>query len=155
MKKSHFIAIFAGFLALVLLGVAGFLFFGEKKFPLDSDNFGSTSQVTITGEEYEDLIKNQKSFLIFVDQSGCITAEGLKKLVNTTSESKNLRFYRIMYADMRNTSLFGSVKYYPSVALVNKGKVVSWLRADADEDINRYKDQKSFDDWLNQHIEWN
>lgn len=141
---------------LIIIGIVGLIFsvLNHQKFPLDTDQFGSAEFIDINKEEYNQLITDQKSFLVFVDQTGCITAEGLKKIATEISQEKNVKIYHIMFAEARETSLHDSVKYYPSFIIVNHGSVVSWLKADADEDVERYKNKDALEIWLNQYISW-
>ncbi|MBQ3453087.1 hypothetical protein IJG28_02765 [Candidatus Saccharibacteria bacterium] len=106
----------------------------------------------LTAEEYGRLIEEKKSFVVFVDQGGCTTADKLREYVRDWSEKSGVRVYRMMFKDMKDSLLAGFVKYYPSVALVSRGKVVTWLRADSDEDADIYNDYDVFSDWMKDHI---
>lgn len=155
--KKRLFLIIAG-ACLLLAGIVGLLaafLTKEKSFSLDEENFGLSEFVEISGEEYEKMLQERKSFLVFVDQDGCITADGLRKISKEISEEKNLKIYKIMFADARGTSMHDKVKFYPSFVIVNSGKIVSWLKADADEDIERFKNKTELSNWLNLYIKWN
>ena len=155
MSRSRKLCIIFGVIFLIV-GVFGILFsvFSNQKFKLDDDQFGSSEFVRISGEEYEKLKEEKKSFLVFVDQDGCITADGLEKISKETMDEKNLKVYEIMFADARETSMFEKVKYYPSFVIIKNGEIVSWLKADADEDVERYKNKTEFNLWLDKYIAW-
>lgn len=155
LSKKRF-ALLAFSFALIFIGIFGLIFSGQSnRFPLDSDQYGDFSFVEIENEDYDALIESEKSFLLLIDQNGCITAEGLKSILEPLATEHGIRVYRMMYSDMRQTSLFDKIKYYPSVAIINKGTPVAWLRADSDEDVNRYKDKEELSSWLDTYIEWN
>ena len=142
---------------LLIVGLAGLIITfltQNQKFPLDPDQFGSSEFIDITGEEYEKLVSDKKSFLVFVDQEGCITARGLEERLGQISREKNLKIYHIMFSDARNTSMHENVKHYPSVVIIDKGKMAAWLKADADEDKERYNSLESLNQWLNNYIKW-
>ena len=155
-SKNRLIVIVAGAIFLVagLVGILVTFLTRDSKFSLDEDNFGAAEFVEISDEEYETMLSEQKSFVVFVDQDGCITAKGLKSITEEISKEKNLRIYKIMFADARKTSMYDNVKYYPSFVIVKKGKIVSWLKADADEDVERYKDKTALSNWLNNYLNW-
>lgn len=155
MSRSRKLCIIFG-IVFLLAGAFGILFsvFSNQKFKLDDDQFGSSEFVRISGEEYEKLKEEKKSFLVFVDQDGCITADGLEKISKETMDEKNLKVYEIMFADTRETSMFEKVKYYPSFVIIKNGEIVSWLKADADEDVERYKDKAELNLWLDKYIAW-
>lgn len=154
--KKRLALIIAGavFLLIGLVGLLLTFFAKNQKFSLDADQFGSSEFININGEEYEKLLTEKKSFLVFVDQDGCITARGLEKIAKEISKEKNLKIYHIMFSDAKNTTMHDSVKYYPSFAIVKQGNIVSWLKADADEDVERYKNKDEFSKWLNNYIKW-
>ncbi len=155
LSKNRKFAVILGAVFLAV-GIAGLIItaLSNQKFSLDSDQFGSTEYVDITGEEYENLIRDKKSFLVFVDQSGCITAEGLRKNLEQVQAEKNFRVFHIMFADIRETSMHEYVKHFPSIVIVKSGEVKSWLKADADEDTERYKTKADLENWLNEYIRW-
>lgn len=153
-SKSRKIIVIIG-LIFLLIGAAGITFSAlNQKYPLDSDQLGSAEFVDISGEEYEKLLSEKKTFLVFVDQSDCITADGLEKIVKELQNEKNFKVYRIMFSDARETSMHDNVKFYPSFVIVGKGEIKSWLKADADEDTDRYKDKTELENWLNNYIRW-
>ncbi len=106
----------------------------------------------LSGAEYEKLIKGGKSFVVFVDQSGCVTADKLKGYVKDWADGAGVKVYKMMFADARETSLHDYVKYYPSVVLVSKGKVIRFLRADSDEDAEMYNDSDAFKKWILKYL---
>ena len=108
--------------------------------------------MNISGEEYEKLINDGKSFVIFVDQTGCKTADKLRDYMGDYAKKIGVKVYRIMFDDARNTTLHNEVKYYPSVAVVSKGRVVGFLRADADEDSDMYNEYEAFEKWIKKYF---
>ena len=103
-------------------------------------------------DEYEKLVGDKKSFVVFVDQGGCTTADRLEGFMKDYASSHGFKVYRIMFEDMKKTSLHDSVKYYPSVAVISRGKVVGYLRADADEDSDAYNKYDAFEKWMGKYL---
>ena len=108
--------------------------------------------MVLTISEYEELIKEKKSFLVFIDQGGCTTADRLREYVSNYASEYGLRVHRMMFSEVKESSLHDQVKYYPSVAMISKGKVVAWLRADSDEDAEVYNNYEVFRDWVGQYL---
>ncbi len=106
----------------------------------------------LTIEDYDKLVADKKSFVIFVDQSGCTTADRLEGFVADYGKSKGIKVYKIMFEDVKKSSLHDSVKYYPSVVVVKNGNVLKWLKADEDEDSDAYNRYDSFQEWANKYI---
>ena len=108
--------------------------------------------VDIVASEYEDLIKAKKSFVVLVDQNGCTTADRLRGFVQNWAAKNGEKVHRIMFEEMKETSLHELVKYYPSVVLVGEGKVKAFLRADVDADAEIYNNEEVFKWWMDEHI---
>ena len=130
--------------------------FSRTKMSLDKEYYcgGTCSDgfMELTPEEYQNLVENQKSFIILVDQNGCTTADKLRDYTRNYALEKGIKVYRIMFADMKETTMHEKVKYYPSVVLVNKGKIMVFLRADSDEDADIYNDYNKFKGWMAQYL---
>lgn len=157
LKDKNHLLVFVISLLLLVVGAVGLIVTSANaKIHLNRDSIGYVENfVDITGEEYSQMIDEERTFLLFVDQDGCITARGLSAISDEIAKDKNLRVYRIMFSDARKTSLYDKVKYYPSFVIISGGRVVSWLRADADEDIDRFKDRSALESWLDKYIEGN
>ena len=125
-----------------------------RKIALGDDSYGNSEFISISGEDYEAKIKNGDTFLLFVDAAGCITADHVRSFVTEISEAKNLHFYHIMWPEARNTSLHDSVKYYPSVVIVDGGKILDFLKADSDDYAEYYQNVGALRGWLDKYIEW-
>lgn len=152
-------------LVLLLLVVVGgtvlFLgatsgWFGSGKVVLDAEYYCGENcdgeMMDLLRAEYEDLVKEGKSFVVFVDQSGCTTADRLRGYVTDFAREAGIKVYRMMFSEARGTSIHDYVKYYPSVVVVSRGKVVAWLRADSDEDADYYNDYEAFKGWAQRYL---
>ena len=161
-KQSWKIGI-GGLIVLLLLVVSGgVLFVGavsgwfEDSTIVIDEEFDCEEEcdkfIDIEAEGYEDLIKAEKSFVILVDQNGCTTADRLRGFTRNWAKENGKKVHRIMFEEMKETSLHESVKYYPSVVLVGEGKVKGFLRADADADAEMYNDEEVLKGWVNARI---
>ena len=123
-----------------------------EKLGEDSDNINFIKQKEFE-EKYEELIARKTTFVVFVDQGGCTTADKLRGFVQEWAKVSGVKVYRIMFSDMKETSLHEVVKFYPSVALVAKGRPVAWLRADEDEDADAYNNYDDFAKWIGKYLQ--
>lgn len=146
--------------ALLVVVVGGVLFvgatsgwFSEPKVVLDEEYYGEGANFTeLSSGEYEGLINNGRSFVIFVDQNGCTTAERLKGYMTDYMTESGILAYKMMFSEAKESSLHNEIKYYPSVVIVSKGKVVAWLKADSDEDAPMYNSYEDFDKWMKKYL---
>ena len=136
---------------VLFLGAVGG-WFGGSKVTLDAEYYCGEEcdgeMVELSGVRYEELVRNGGSFVVFVDQSGCTTAERLRGYVADYAREIGARVYRMMFSEVKETSLHDFVKYYPSVVVVSRGRVAGYLRADSDEDADYYNDYEAFVRWI-------
>ena len=149
--------------ALVIVLIGGLIFMGavagwfdDPKVVIDGeyvcDNESGCDYMELTAGEYDELVKAQKSFVVFVDQDGCTTADRLRGYVSDWAASRGIKVYRMMFAEVKESSLHDYVKYYPSVVVVDKGMVRAWLRADSDEDAEMYNNYDAFNEWMGRYL---
>ena len=147
-------------IALVVVLFGGLLFmaavsgwFDNTKVTLDAEYYGDgTEYMELSAEEYNNLIENKKSFVVLVDQGGCTTADRLREYGLEYAKEKGILVYRIMFDEMKETSMHDTVKYYPSLVIISKGKIVGYLRADADEDAPAYNEYADFKAWADNYL---
>ena len=58
----------------------------------------------------------------------------------------------IPFLKYKDTSLYNKVKYAPSIIIVDRGKVISYLDANNNSDTIKYQDENEFEKWLNNYI---
>lgn len=149
-------------LMVVLVGGVVFMgavsgWFGGPKVAIDDEYYcegeGCAGNfIDLTIEEFNNLVGAKKSFVIFVDKNGCTTADKMRGFITDTMKEKGMKIFRMDWEDMKETSVYELVKYYPSVVIVSKGKVFKFLRADSDEDVGAYENGEDFKRWLEQYI---
>ena len=152
------IGIIVSFTVVALIG--GILFVGLKKgwfndpkITLSAEYYTEKPEmINLDAVKYEELIKEKKSFVIFVDQNGCTTADRLRGYIEEYIKEKKIDVYKMMFSVMKESSLHNDIKYYPSVVIINNGKVRVFLRADSDEDVDEYNEYDAFKNWMNRLI---
>ena len=147
-------------IALIVVLVGGVLFVGavsgwfdDPKIVLDAEYYGEGAEfMELTASEYEGLVEAKKSFVVFVDQGGCTTADRLREYVLNWAGENGVKVYRMMFSEVKESSLHDYVKYYPSVALISRGRVRGYLRADEDEDAEAYNNYEAFKEWIGKYL---
>lgn len=153
-KKNRKILPLVMALIVVVLGSILFVgaasgWFDNHKVKLDAEYYADGAEfMELTAGEYEGLVEAKKSFVVMVDQGGCTTADRLREYVTRYMTETGILVYRMMFAEVKESSLHEKVKYYPSVAVVEKGVVRGYLRADSDDDAGAYNDYDTFEKWM-------
>lgn len=122
------------------------------QFRLDDEYYGSSEYTDITKDEYEKLIADKKTFVVMIDKTNCFTTEEMRENMASFPTDMQFRYYRMMWAEVKDSSLHEYVKFTPSVAIIYKGKVKDWLQADSDEDTEYFNDSEALKRWLKQYI---
>ena len=147
-------------MALIVVVLGSILFVGaasgwfdNHKVKLDAEYYADGAEfMELTAGEYEGLIEARKSFVVMVDQSGCTTADRLREYVTQYMAETGILVYKMMFEEVKESSLHEQIKYYPSVAVVSRGKVVAYLRADVDEDAEAYNNYDAFKEWMGKYL---
>ena len=158
-KKNRKILPLVMALIVVVLGSILFVgaasgWFDNHKVKLDAEYYADGAEfMELTAGEYEALIEAKKSFVVMVDQSGCTTADRLREYVTRYMTETGILVYKMMFEQVKESSLHDQVKYYPSVVVVDKGVVRAYLRADSDEDAEVYNNYNAFREWMEKYLQ--
>lgn len=150
-------------LCLVVVVVGGVLFVGAasgwfsapKKVTVDANYMcegACGGFIDTSGVGFDDLMRDKQSFVIFVDQASCTTADRVREYVKKYAMDNKFRAFRVMFSETANSSLKDYIKYYPSVMLVSHGEVVDFLDAGADADAAMYNNYDDFAKWMDIYI---
>lgn len=151
MRKRIIASVGIAVVALGLIVLVGWLL-SSRKFELSSKYRGSSGFETIDVDELKARMDEGESFAVFVYQPACRASDELEEVVRNFSEEAQIKFLKVAFAGLRDSGLVEGLKYYPSVVLYHDGKVVSFLRADADEDLEAYQSGEGFAEWWDRYV---
>lgn len=138
---------------IFLLIISSFLLGGcSNKFSLEDKYYKKASFTEIEKKDYEELIKNKESFGVFIYQPLCTTSYNFNKVVTKFTDMYEMNFYKISFANLKETELKDKIKYYPSFAIFKDGELVDYLDANSKEDTNKYKSVDYFANWFSSYV---
>ena len=124
-----------------------------QQFRLSAEYYGTSEMLTgLTKDEYEQLLSQKKSFVVMVDKPGCITTPPMRERMANFPANMQFKYYQFMWSEARESSLHEYVTFVPSVAIIREGKVVAWLRADSDEDVDYFNSAEALQGWIAKYI---
>ncbi len=97
--------------------------------------------------------KLDTTYLLYTYNNYCSMKIPCENIFKSVMEEYNISMYSIPYKDFKDTYLHDTVKYAPSVIIVDKGEIISYLDPNSDEDYDRYQDTNSFTKWLKKYIQ--
>ena len=148
MKKIVLISI-----SLIAIIISLILTFTNNKFSLEDKYYNNGKIIQISGEEYNALIKEKESFIVFVHLPGvCLFNLPFAPIVEEYVSTTNITIYSLNFKDIDNTNLEEKIQYSPSVVLIKKGKINKYLDPNKESDLKYYKDINDFDNWINSYI---
>lgn len=146
MKKYLLIVI----LLLLLFIVCGCDKDNSSKFYLSDKYYGVGEYIKVKSNSIK---KNSSdSYVLFTYNNYCSLAVPCEDVFEDFMKDNGIDFLSIPFEDFKDTYLYDTVKYGPSVIIVNKGKIVAYLDANDDEDLEKYQDVSKFKDWINEYI---
>ncbi len=105
----------------------------------------------ITINSLENL--EQETYILYTYNNYCSFEIPCDKIFKEYMEKHKIDFLSMPFKEFKNTKLYGKVKYAPSVIIVKEGKVIAYLNANKDQDLNKYQDVHEFENWINKYIE--
>ncbi|MDD2208763.1 MAG: hypothetical protein PHG03_00500 [Bacilli bacterium] len=123
-----------------------------KTFYLDDEYYENDSLTEIDNDKLKDLEKNESSFIIFIYQPLCTTSYDFNEVLTDYVNTNEIGLYKITFGNIDDTNLAKHIKYFPTVAIYQKGKIITHLDPNKNEDIPYYESVEGFDDWLTQYV---
>ena len=106
-------------------------------------------------EYFENLVKEKKDFVLYVSLPICNgDAAKFKEFVLDFQRKNHISFYYLTSDFVKETSLYNTVKFFPSVIIYKDGKITNYLKYDSDEDKEFYKSYEGFEKWIRANVEF-
>ena len=107
----------------------------------------------IDNKELTNMLKSNDSFILFTYNPYCNFKVSCESIVEEFSKSNNITVFKIPFEEFKNTKLYNTVKYAPSIVLINNGKIENYLDPNKDEDSIKYQDEKALKDYIEMYID--
>ena len=120
----------------------------NSKFYLNDKYYNKGEYVKVKSNE----ISQKDNFVLFTYNNYCSLAVPCEDIFEEFMKKYKIDFLSIPFDEFQDTYLYKTVKYGPSIIIVNKGKVVAYLDANKDEDIEKYQDVDKFKEWISNYI---
>lgn len=124
----------------------------QKRFSLDKEYYGKADIIKIEGSELLELEASNKSFLVFVNMTFCTAADEFCQVLDQFLEKHQLTIYETAFTQIKTTKLGEHVKYYPTIAIYKKGKVVRALDPNQERDLKCYETVAGLEECLGQYL---
>lgn len=150
MKKK--IIILSIVILLVIAVIVYLIFFQDKKIYLESKYYEEGIIKDIKLDELNEITNNNESFILYTYNNYCNLRIPCGDIFKESAVNNNITILSIKYEDFKNTKYHKIVKFAPSVLIVEKGKIISYLDSESDDDLIKYQDVKEFTNWLSKSV---
>lgn len=123
-------------------------------FYLDDEYYNLADYVSVSSDELNDMIKDKKSFALFVYQDLCVNSYNFETMLNEFSNENHINFVKIKFNEIEDTILASKIKYYPSLVIFKKGKIIDYLDANENSDTNKFKNKDDFTTWFKKYVKF-
>ncbi len=140
-------------LVMVLLIVSGIIIYKKnnvKKVYLSDKYYNNGEFIDIS---FEDLDKYKNDvYVLYIYNNYCAFSIPCEDIFKEYMEKYNIDFVSMRFEEFKKSSYYNKIKYGPSVILINKGKIVTYLNPEKDNDISKYQINEDFENWINKYI---
>ena len=93
------------------------------------------------------------SYVLYTYNNYCSFKISCETIFKQYMEKHKIDFVSMPFEYFKQTKYYGKVKFGPSVIVIKEGKIIAYLDADKDEDLEKYQDLEKFETWISQYIE--
>ena len=121
-----------------------------NKIYLEDKYYNEGKYIKIKSEEYNNI--KDESYVLFIYNNFCTLKVPCEYIFEETMQKYKIDFLSMGIDDFKKIDLYSEVKYAPSIIIVDKGKIVTYLDAESDEDSEKYHDPDKFEDWISNYV---
>lgn len=121
-----------------------------EKFYLSDKYYNNGEFILVDDKGLKDI--NKDNYILYTYNNFCIFTIPCEDIFKEVMTKYNLDIVSITFEDFKKTDFYKTVNLAPSILIVKEGKIITYLRADSDEDFDRYQDSKAFEEWLDEFI---
>lgn len=125
----------------------------SNKFYLNEEYYNDSKLFDINSLELIGMLDANKSFILFTYNPYCNFKVSCESIVEGFSEDNNTVVFKIPFEEFKKTKLYNTVKYAPSIILINKGKIETYLDPNKDEDSIKYQDKNALKSYIEMYID--
>ena len=140
-------------LLIAIFLLTGCVFNKQEKFYLNNKYYNQGEYIKLNSSDLESI--KSDSMIIYTYNNFCNLPIHCENVFKEFMDKYKIDFISIPFAEFKKTSFYQDVSFAPSIIVVNNGKVVDYLKADSDNDYDKYQKVDIFEKWINEYIYFN
>ena len=137
-------------LILLFLIIITYSFVYNQKVKLDDIYYNNGEYINIDSTYLNNQTHN--NYVLFVHNSFCTFKTPCDTIFKQYMQKYKIDFLTINIDEYKKTKFYSQVKYAPTVIVVNNNRIVAYLDAEKDKDLDKYQDVNEFEKWINKFI---
>ena len=122
---------------------------GIERLYLDSSYYNLGDYIDIDSDDLNNISGN---YLLFTYNNYCNFSVPCDEIFKVFMEKYKIDILSIPFDEFKKKSFYETVKYAPSIIIVEDGAIKAYLDAESDDDIKKYTNSDEFEKWLNNYI---
>ena len=140
-------------LLLIIVSIPIIIFLTKPtKLTLSPEYHNKGNLKEITKDELLTKLNSNETFILFTYNNFCTFKISCDEIFNESAKNLNITILKIPFTDFKEITLYTNVKYAPSVMIINKGEIISYLDPEKDKDLPKYQDSNEFTKWLQEYL---
>ena len=137
-------------LCLVLIVITGCSFNKIDKIYLSDEFYNKGEFIQVKSNDLDNY--KDKNYVLFTYNNFCSLPTPCEEVFSEFMSNNKIDFLSITFEEFKKTDLYNEVKYAPSILVIKNNKVVAYLDADKDSDIEKYQNVDKFKEWISKYI---
>ena len=92
------------------------------------------------------------NYILYTYNNYCSLPISCEDIFQQFMSKYNIDFLAMPFEEFKESEIYNTVKYAPSVIIIENGKVLAYLDANTDNDLKKYQDANEFEQWMNNYI---
>ena len=123
-----------------------------EPFDLKDEYYQESKMIDLEQKDLEQMIEDEESFVMYIYLPGCSSCAEFKEVLEEFQKDNKLVIYSTQIKIAHAIGLKEKIPYAPSFAVYKDGKLISYLDAMSDDDLEYYKTSDGFKEWLTKSI---
>lgn len=121
-----------------------------EKFYLTDNYYNNSQFIQIKSKEISNL--NKDNYLLFTYNNYCTLPIPCEYIFEEFMKKYNISIVSMPFIEYKKTNYYKKIKYAPTIIIIKDGKIIDYLDANSNEDLNKYQNIEDFENWISKYI---
>ena len=123
---------------------------GKERMYLSNEYYNKGNFIEIKQDDLKNL--NDKTYILFTNNNYCSLNIPCDEIFLEFMKKYQIDFLSMPFNEFKETKYYETVLYAPSVIIISNQKIIAYLDANSNDDLDKYQDVNKFEKWLNKYV---